>query len=100
MSEAEDIMKAHLGVPKEYKASINSLYKVATRFSEMTSSDEKPTPFGMVCWLDIYGDFTSKKDIYSKIVNEMFTNMGSGIMEIMPFIEYCQNGYKELDNGD
>jgi len=95
MSEAEDIMKEHLGVPLDYKASLSSLYKVATRFSEMTGSDEKPSSLGIVFWLDIYGDFTSKKDLYSKIVNEMFTNMGSSIMDIIPFIEYCQNGYKE-----
>lgn len=96
---SEDIavieMKKYLGVPEDYFASFKSLYTVATRFEELTGNDQGVTPFGIVCWLDRYGNFTEKKDTYSKIVNQIFMGMGADIAQLLPFIELCANNYIE-----
>ena len=94
-NQAEVEMKKYLGIPKDYKSSFPTLYKVATMFEEMTGNDQEITPFALVCWLDKYGDFTTKKDVYSKIVNKIFTGMGADMVSLFPFIELCQNDYKE-----
>lgn len=95
MSNPDKQMKDYLGLPEDYKASFDTMYKVALRFEEMTGNDQEVTPFGIVCWLDKYGNFTEKKDIYSKIVNQIFIGMGADIAQLLPFIELCANNYIE-----
>ncbi len=88
-------MKEYLGLNKDYKATFNSMYTVASRLEKMTLNDQKPTLLGLIYWLDIYGDFTEGKDVYSKIVNEIFINMGDDMTILFPFIELCKNNYVE-----
>ena len=95
MTEAEKQMKIYLGLPEDYNASFNSMFIVASRFEQMTGNDQNVSVFGLVWWLDLYGDFTSKKDVYSKIVNQIFIRMGKDMVQIFPFIELCQSGYKD-----
>lgn len=97
MNKAELEMKKYLGLPIKYNATFNAMYIVATRFEEMTGNDQEITTFGMIWWLDKYGDFTSKKDIYSKIVNQIFIGMGSKMVQLFSFIELCENNYIEED---
>lgn len=92
---AELEMKKYLGIPEDYKASFDTLYKVATRFEQITGNDQEITPFGIVCWLDKFGNFTEKRDLYSKIVNQIFIGMGSNMVQLFPFIELCANNYIE-----
>lgn len=92
---AEEEMKKYLGLPPDFKATFNSMYTVATRFEDMTGSDQGITPFGLIWWLDKYGDFTDKKDVHSKIVNKIFMGMGSEMVQLFPFIELCANNYIE-----
>lgn len=94
---AEIEMKKYLGIPEDYKASFDTLFKVATRFEQMTGNDQEISPFGIVCWLDTYGNFTEKRDLYSKIVNQIFMGMGKDIVILLPFIELCANNYIEED---
>ncbi len=95
MSESEKQMKLYLGLPEDFSASFDDLYKVALRFEEMTGNDQGVTVFGLIWWLDIYGDFTEKTDPYSKIVNKIFSGMGDNMVQLFPFIELCQNKYVE-----
>lgn len=95
MTEAEKQMKLYLNLPENYNATFKSMFTVANRFKQMTGNDQGITPFGMVWWLDIYGNFTEKKDIYSKIVNQIFMGMGKDMSQLFPFIELCENKYKE-----
>ena len=95
MTEAEKQMKIYLGLPEDYNASFNSMLTVANRFEQMTGNDQGISPFGIVWWLDIYGDFTTKKDVYSKIVNQIFMGLGKDMAQLFPFIELCQSGYKD-----
>jgi len=95
MNNADIEMKKYLGIPEDYKASFNTLYQVARRFEEMTGNDQSISAFGMVWWLDVYGDFTTKRDVYSKIVNQIFIGMGKDMPQLFPFIELCQNRYKD-----
>lgn len=88
-------MKKYLCIPQDFVSSFNTLYEVASRFEKMTGNDQEITPFGIVCWLDQYGDFTSKKDVYSRVVNKIFTGMGKDIVTLIPFIELCENNYIE-----
>lgn len=94
-NQAEIKMKEYLGLPEDFKATFQDMYTVATRFEEMTGNDQEVSPFGIVWWLDIYGNFTEKKDKYSKIVNQIFIGMGKDIAQLLPFIELCANKYKE-----
>lgn len=98
MNPAELEMKKYLGLPHEYKATFNSMYTVATRLEEMTGTDQGPTIFGLIWWLDKYGNFTEKKDIYSKMVNQIFMGMGSEMTKLFPFIELCANNYIEEED--
>jgi len=98
--EAETQMKKYLNLPLGYKASFEDMYVVATRFEEMTKNDQSVTALGMIYWLDIYGNFTEKKDKYSVIVNKMFTRMGKDMVQIFDFIELCANNYEEEIDGD
>lgn len=95
MNEAEKQMKIYLGLPEDFKTSFNDLYTVASRFEQMTGNDQGITPFGLIFWLDIYGNFTEKTDKYSKIVNQIFMGMGADIAQLLPFIELCANNYVE-----
>jgi len=95
MNEGEKQLKIYLGLPESYRASFASLFKVASRFEKLTGNDQGITTFSLVCWLDEFGDFTSKTDVYSKMVNQIFMGMGKDIPSMFPFIELCQNGYKE-----
>jgi len=88
-------MKKYLGLPEDYTTSFATLYKVATRFEEMTSNDQGITPFGIVCWLDKFGNFTEKKDLCSRVVNKIFMGMGKDMVQLFPFIELCANNYIE-----
>ena len=88
-------MKKYLNLPLGFNASFSDMFEVANRFEEMTKNDQEISPFGIVCWLDIYGDFTTKKDKYSKIVNKIFTRMGKDMVQLFGFIELCQNNYEE-----
>ena len=97
MSDPNLQMKQYLGLPEDYNASFDTLYKVAVRFEEMTGNDQGITPYGIVCWLDRYGNFTEKKDMYSKIVNQIFIGMGADIAQLLPFIELCANNDIEED---
>lgn len=98
MDQAEVEMKKYLGLPSDYKATFNTMYTVATRFEEMTGSDKGITIFGMVWWLDKYGNFTEKKDVYSKVVNQIFMGMGKDMSKLFDFIELCSNNYIEEEN--
>jgi len=93
-------MKKYLGVPEDFKTSFATLYKVATRFEEMTSNDQGVTPFGIICWLDNYGNFTEKKDLCSRVVNQIFMGMGNDIVNLLPFIELCENNYVEEEEDE
>lgn len=92
---AEVEMKKYLGLPSDYKATFNTMYVVATRLEEMTGNDEGPSAFGLVWWLDKYGNFTEKKDVYSKIVYQIFIGMGEDMSQLFGFIELCSNNYIE-----
>lgn len=96
--EAENQMKKYLNLPLGFDASFENMYEVAKRFETMTNNDQEVTSFGLVCWLDQYGDFTSKKDKYSIIVNKIFTRMGADMIQLFGFIELCQNKYIEEDD--
>ena len=89
-------MEEHLGLPVNSGYSFNVLFQLARRFETITGSDRKITPLSLLYYLDIYGDFTNKKDRYSIIVNKIFQAMNpNDIMQIVPFIELCQNKYQE-----
>lgn len=98
MTKAEEQMKKYLNLPLGFKASFAEMFEIANRFERFSGNNQDITPFGMVCWLDQYGDFTSKKDRYSIIVNKMFTRMGEDMVQLFDFIELCQNNYKEETN--
>ena len=95
-NEAENQLKIHLGVKQDYSVSFATLFKVANSLAEISGNREKPTAYSLVRWLDSFGDFTSKKDPSSKLVNMIFAGLKpKEVMEVSNFIEYAQNGYKE-----
>jgi len=95
MTEPEKQMKIYLGLPETYNATFKTMFTVANRFEQMTGNDQEVSAFGLVWWLDIYGNFTEKKDVYSKIVNQIFMGMGKDMPQLFDFIELCESGYKE-----
>lgn len=89
-------MENHLRLPQKSGYSFNILFQLAKRFETVTGSDRKITPLSLLYYLDSYGDFTTKKDKYSIIVNKIFQHLNpNDIMQVVPFIELCQNNYKE-----
>lgn len=89
-------MEDHLGLPQDSGYSFKILFALAKRFQTITGSDRKITPLSIIYYLDIYGDFTTKKDKYSMIVNKIFQNLNpKDIMQLIPFIQLCQNNYIE-----
>ena len=84
-------MKKYLNLPLGFNASFQDMFEVANRFESMTKNDQEITVMAFMFWIDNYGNFTEKKDNHSKIVNKMFTRLGSDIVNVIEYLDWSLN---------